>query len=207
MPERKNVLAAFTSRSWVTPHSQVHSLIPSPALPFGLLRREPQHEQVWVVYDSLISSKTIPAWALLYSNSVFNVDQPASKTDLAILVLTSFWLLTLPMNIAAFSLTSLRCIMQASTLRFLSLHGSLLRAFCSLHAAQYLNLPLARGIHGLFSLQPLLSVAVFFTTQINTHTGFACTCSASTSTTTLKYHRPLESSLNDPDLNVYWDNP
>lgn len=29
---------------------QIHSLIPSPALPFGLLSEiDPQHEQVWVV--------------------------------------------------------------------------------------------------------------------------------------------------------------
>ena len=37
---------------------------------------------------------------------IFNVDHPASSTDLAILVLTSFLLETLPTKIAAFSLTN-----------------------------------------------------------------------------------------------------
>jgi hypothetical protein len=44
-------LAAFTSRSLTDPQwLQVHALIPSPALPFGLLLVIfPQHAQVWVV--------------------------------------------------------------------------------------------------------------------------------------------------------------
>ncbi|ENU36978.1 hypothetical protein F988_00871, partial [Acinetobacter parvus DSM 16617 = CIP 108168] len=63
-----------------------HSLIPKPALPFGLLEREPQHEQVWVVYDSLTSSYHTPAFSHLYLSMVLSVVQLASSTDLANLV-------------------------------------------------------------------------------------------------------------------------
>ena len=50
-PAARMFLAALMSRSCAVPHSlQTHSLIPRPALPFGLLAGMlPQHEQVWVV--------------------------------------------------------------------------------------------------------------------------------------------------------------
>ena len=115
--------AAFVSRHvCVAPQSlQVHALIRKSALPFGLLIGIfPQHEQVWVVCDSLTTSKTQPAWSLLYSNCVFNIPQPASKTDFASLVFAKPSELTLPMKIAAFSLTSLRLYLcRVSALRFL----------------------------------------------------------------------------------------
>jgi hypothetical protein len=83
---------------------QVHSLIRKPALPFGLLGELlPQHEQVWVVKDSSITSKTTPAQSLLYSNMVLSDDQPASSVDLAILVLMSFLPETFPTKIAPYS--------------------------------------------------------------------------------------------------------
>src|SRR5258708_25693788 len=102
-------LAALISRSWCSPQlPQVHSLIPRPAIPFGLLGGFSSHEeQVWVVYFSSISSKTTPAPAHLYSSMVFNINQQASNTDFAIFVLTSAPLFTLPMHIAALSCTNL----------------------------------------------------------------------------------------------------
>ena len=73
------------------PHSpHVHSLIPSPALPFGLSRREPQHEQVWVEYFSLTSSNHTPASSHLYLSRVLNAVQPASNTDFAWCVIRFF---------------------------------------------------------------------------------------------------------------------
>ena len=85
--------AAFRSRSWVTPHStQVHSLIPRPALPLGLLLGFAlQHEQVWVVFASSTISNHTPAFAHLYLSMVFNLPQLASKTDLASLVFAKAW--------------------------------------------------------------------------------------------------------------------
>ena len=78
-----------------------HSLIPKPALPFGLLEREPQHEQVWVVYASLTSSNHTHAFSHLYLSMVLSVVQLASNTDLANLVRASALAFTLPTKIAA----------------------------------------------------------------------------------------------------------
>jgi hypothetical protein len=52
--------AAFTSRSWIAPQSlHVHSLIPSPAIPFGRESgSDPQLEQVWDENASLTSANT-----------------------------------------------------------------------------------------------------------------------------------------------------
>ena len=49
--------AEFTSRSWLSPHSEhTHSLIPSAPIPFGLLLGiHPQHEHIWVVKFSSTS--------------------------------------------------------------------------------------------------------------------------------------------------------
>src|SRR5690554_7886317 len=96
--------AAFTSRSWRTPHSpHAHALTPRSAIPFGLsLGCAPQFEQVWVVYASFTSLKTVPACSHLYSSIVFNWCQPASRTDLAILVFASFEALTLPTTIVPY---------------------------------------------------------------------------------------------------------
>ncbi len=53
--------AEFTSLSWLTPQNeQSHSLIPSPAIPFGLSGgRRPHEEQVWVVKFSFTSMNFI----------------------------------------------------------------------------------------------------------------------------------------------------
>ena len=60
-PQRRMFFAAFTSRSWTVPQSsQVHSLIPRPAIPLGLeWGRHPHFEQVWVVRSS-DTSRSMP---------------------------------------------------------------------------------------------------------------------------------------------------
>ncbi len=80
--------AAFVSRSCTDPHEQhVHSLIPRPALPFGLLAGMiPQHEHVWVENASLTSSNTTHRPMALYLSCVRNVVHAASCTDFAMLV-------------------------------------------------------------------------------------------------------------------------
>ena len=83
-PHRKNVLTGIKSESCHVPHfAQVHSLIPRPALPFGLLDISPQCEQVWVVYFSFTISKRQPACLHLYSSCRLSSNQPASYTLLA----------------------------------------------------------------------------------------------------------------------------
>jgi hypothetical protein len=81
--------AALTSLSCSVPQSaHIHSLIPSPALPFGLLaERLPQHEQAWVVYASLTSANTTDRVIALYFSWVFSMNRPASKTLFATVVL------------------------------------------------------------------------------------------------------------------------
>ena len=81
-PAARMLRAALTSLSCSVPQSaHIHSLIPSPALPFGLLtERLPQHEHVWVLYASLTSANTTDRAIALYFSCVFNMNQPASKT-------------------------------------------------------------------------------------------------------------------------------
>src|SRR6266581_3090309 len=94
-------LAAFTSRSWHVPHEeQSHSLIPSPAIPFGRSGGNvPHEEQVWDVNFSSTSTKV----ATLYRSIFRKEDHPASRTDLAIFVLARFFALTLPIATYAYS--------------------------------------------------------------------------------------------------------
>src|SRR5713226_3697531 len=99
-------LAALTLRSCTVPQStQVHALIPRPAIPLGPLRAE-HTEQTWVEYASLTSANVTPAKAHLYRSIVRNIDQPASSTDLACGVFTSEEALTLPTKIALCPRTS-----------------------------------------------------------------------------------------------------
>jgi hypothetical protein len=96
-------LAAFTSRAWTDPQRlQVNSHIPRPALSFGLLAGLlSKHEQDWVVYLTLTSSKTTSTRWHLYSNIVFRADQSTSSMDFAMFVFTSFELDTSHTKIAA----------------------------------------------------------------------------------------------------------
>src|ERR1700756_1892228 len=98
--------AALRSRSCVRSHApHVHSLIPSPATPFGPVR-EPQHEQVWEENASSTSSNHTPASAHLYCSMVRNDDQPASSTDLPCRARARVWAFTLPTKMAPYSRTS-----------------------------------------------------------------------------------------------------
>ena len=101
------------------PHAlQRHCLIPRPAPSFGLLMGiTPQHEQVWVKNASFTSAKAIPVWAHLYSNIVLMLPQPASKTDLAMVVLTIARGFTLLTKIAALVFTSVRVNLWMLSLR------------------------------------------------------------------------------------------
>src|SRR3546814_9175406 len=60
--------AALTSRSWTAPQSlHSHSLIPRPAIPFGLEgARVPHSEQVWVLIRSETSRYRPPCVSALY---------------------------------------------------------------------------------------------------------------------------------------------
>jgi hypothetical protein len=81
--------AAFTSRSCAVPQSsQVHSLIPRPAIPVGLEEgRQPHLEQVWVVRSSDTSRSMPPLRNRNFHASMsLKRDQPASCTLFAILV-------------------------------------------------------------------------------------------------------------------------
>ena len=135
--------AALTSLSCSVPHSaQIHSLIPSPALPFGLLTEIlPQHEQAWVVYASLTSSNTTDRAIALYFSWVFSMNQPASKTLFAIVVLAKAELLTLPTTMNSFSHTRLVVNFCSASLRlFLILAWIAFTRFSVWHVGQCLAL-------------------------------------------------------------------
>src|SRR5487761_2558547 len=105
-PSARMFLAALRSRSCKVPHcGQSHSLIPRPSWPLGPVRL--LHTlQVWVENASLTSSNHTPALSPLYLSMVRNAPQPASSTDLALLVLASACAFTLPTKIAPYRLTS-----------------------------------------------------------------------------------------------------
>src|ERR1700722_11600078 len=94
--------AAFPSRSCSAPHSE-HSqcLTTSPSLPLGP-NKAPQKLQARVVFLSLTTSTDLPAYSPLYCNIRLSIDQPLSRTDFAICVRTSFWLLTSPIKIVSY---------------------------------------------------------------------------------------------------------
>src|SRR6516162_1782933 len=101
--------AALVSRSCSTKHSeQAQCLIPSAPIPFGLLAdMRPQLEHVWEVHRSETSRNTARLLATLYRSISLNVDQPASKTDFAILVLVSLIAFTSPTTISELASASL----------------------------------------------------------------------------------------------------
>src|ERR1700704_5976680 len=68
--------------------------------------KDPQPLHVRVVFLSLTMDTHLPACWPLYSTCVLRMPQPASSTDLAIRVFTSFLLLTSPMTIFWYSFTS-----------------------------------------------------------------------------------------------------
>src|SRR3546814_9139078 len=80
--------AALTSRSWTAPQSlHSHSLIPRPAIPFGLEGgRVPHSEQVWVLIRSETSRYRPPCISALYESIRLKPDHPASRTLFANLV-------------------------------------------------------------------------------------------------------------------------
>src|SRR5690606_40054321 len=102
-------LALFKSRSrTLEQFSHSHTLIRKSVLPFGLLAvTSPQHEHIWVVKLSLTSSNHTPAFSYLYLSMVLNAENLVSRTDLAILVFTSFFALRSPTTISAFFFISI----------------------------------------------------------------------------------------------------
>src|ERR1700736_1290971 len=105
LPTAKMFRAAFTSRSCVSPHARhTHVLTPSPFTPAGPVRA-PHDDQVRLVYLSPTIDTHLPACWPLYCSCVLSMPQPASSTDFAIRVFTSFRLLTSPMTIFWYSLT------------------------------------------------------------------------------------------------------
>ena len=99
LPADSMLRAALTSRSCVTPHAlHTHVLTASMSIPAGPVRAlQSLHSRV--VFLSLTIDTRLPACWPLYRSCVLSIPQPASSTDLAIRVFTSFLLLTSPMTI------------------------------------------------------------------------------------------------------------
>lgn len=77
--------AAFVSRSCTAPHAQqVHSLIPRPALPFGLLAgMTPQHEHVWG--DVLDDTEYLTAIPVADPTELWQLDSALHRIDYELL--------------------------------------------------------------------------------------------------------------------------
>src|SRR3546814_11033871 len=84
--------AALTSRSWTAPQSlHSHSLIPRPAIPFGLEGGRVLHsEQVWVLIRYETSRYRPPCISALYESIRLKPYHPASRTLFANLVRANF---------------------------------------------------------------------------------------------------------------------
>ena len=64
--------------------------------------KAPQTLHARVVFLSLTTSTDLPAYSPLYRNIRLSMHQPLSRTDFAIRVRTSFWLLTSPTKIVSY---------------------------------------------------------------------------------------------------------
>src|SRR3978361_1906212 len=104
-PNRRMFRPALVSLLCRVPQSShVHDLTPRPFSPFGPPRAR-HTEQVWVLHRSFVATNRAPRrMAVLYESIERSEDQPASKTDFAILVRASAPLFTSPTHTRAFAL-------------------------------------------------------------------------------------------------------